>query len=98
LLNYFIVADAAKLPYRYYRLMNVAGIPAWTLSGVGRTNGAVSFQVNGPQGTTFIVQASTNLANWLNIATNTLGAVPTTFVDPVAEQFPTRFYRISLSP
>jgi hypothetical protein len=45
--------------------------PRWLLSGIGvQTNGAVTLQISGPSGKTYIVQASTSLVTWLDLATN----------------------------
>ncbi len=43
-----------------------------------------------------IVEASTNLANWTPLTTNTLGAGPLYFGDPVPANWPRRFYRAHL--
>jgi sugar lactone lactonase YvrE len=42
-----------------------------------------------------IIQASTNLVNWINIYTNT---PPFTFTDSMATNFPCRYYRALLGP
>src|ERR1035441_5840781 len=76
LLNYFTVADAGAvgLPYRFYRAVPMAVVPSWQLSEIARQpNGGVSFQVSGAQGANFVVQASTNLVGWINLATNKIG-------------------------
>ena len=58
------------------------------------TNGQFQLTLNGAQGSTYILQASTNLTDWLPIATN----VPTTnlfnLMDTNAANFPHRFYRV----
>ena len=38
--------------------------------------------------------ASTNLVNWTNLSTNTPGASPFTFTDPLGPVSPARFYRL----
>jgi len=99
--NYFIVADpdAANLRYRFYRLLTVGGVPAWTISGINYLlNGSINFQISGSASANFVVQASTNLSIWSNIATNTAGPSPVPFTDPDAALYRTRFYRISVSP
>ncbi len=56
-------------------------------------NGLPVFQLTGQSGFYYIVQASTNLINWSNIATlaNTNGVV--SFTDPASTNFNRRFYR-----
>jgi uncharacterized membrane protein len=61
------------------------------LSAAG-TGSSQQFQltVNGVADQTFVLQASTDLVNWVNICT---GTPP--FIDPNASNYPTRFYRIT---
>jgi hypothetical protein len=40
------------------------------------------------------LQASTNLMNWIGLSTNTPGATPFTFTDPLGPVYPGRFYRL----
>lgn len=61
-----------------------------TLGQPGFTNGQYAFNVSGVPGHLYVVQASTNLKDWIPIQTN---AAPFTFVDPQAGQFQQRFYR-----
>jgi len=57
--------------------------------------GAATLQITGPPGNNFIIQASTNLLNWISLQTNT---APCTFVDTAAWQFPARMYRVVPAP
>jgi hypothetical protein len=41
-----------------------------------------------------VLQASTNLATWVAITTNTASANQIYFVDPRASNFPARYYRV----
>jgi hypothetical protein len=52
--------------------------------------GQFSFTVSGTAGSQYVVQASTNLVNWVSLQTNTS---PFNFVDANAHQFTRRFYR-----
>jgi len=54
------------------------------------TNGTFSFNVAGVPGAQYIVQASSDLVNWVTIQTNTS---PFSFVDAEASAYPNRFYR-----
>lgn len=57
---------------------------------IGRTtNGLVQLTGAGTAGSTYVVQASTNLLNWQTISSN---VSPISFVDP-ATNLPARFYR-----
>jgi photosystem II stability/assembly factor-like uncharacterized protein len=65
-----------------------------TLSVATNTySGLPIFQLTGESGYNYIVQASTNLLNWTNIASvvNTNGLVP--FTDPAWANYKQRFYR-----
>lgn len=61
------------------------------LSGVAMAaNGQFEFNISGVTGLSYIVQTSTNLVDWVPLATNDS---PFTFADPGTVQFPQRFYR-----
>jgi pimeloyl-ACP methyl ester carboxylesterase len=66
-------------------------------SGTRLTNGIFQLSFFGTVGTTNIVEASTNLINWVPIATlhNTNGFLQ--FLDVSATNFPARFYRIEIA-
>jgi hypothetical protein len=58
------------------------------------TNGLLSFILNGTGGSVYLIQASSNLVNWLSLSTNTIpsnGFVQ--IVDATMTNHPTRFYR-----
>jgi hypothetical protein len=57
------------------------------------SQGMPTFQLTGQPGYTYIIQASTNLVNWVNLTTlvNTNGTV--TFTDPSTTNYPQRYYR-----
>jgi hypothetical protein len=61
-----------------------------TLAPAARSGGQFSFNVTGGAGDQYVVQASTNLVNWVNLQTNT---VPFTFVDTNSASYSKRFYR-----
>jgi hypothetical protein len=69
--------------------------PAGTLGGAIRSPGAFSFTVNGITGYKYIIQASTDMVNWVSLQTN---IAPFTFVDTKANQYPHRFYRSVYMP
>ena len=57
--------------------------------------GQFSFTVSGGYGYQYVVQASTDLMNWINLQTN---IAPFNFVDSNAGQFSHRFYRTVYIP
>lgn len=70
------------------------------LAGAARMDGdAFSFTLRGIPGEIYLIQASTNLASWECIATNTLPANGTLSIsDPDAHLFANRFYRAVKKP
>lgn len=61
-------------------------------------SGGVSLGVTGDSGSTYYVQASSNLVNWDTVLTNQQSALPFTWADPSFTNFPIRFYRLKLTP
>lgn len=53
-------------------------------------DGRFTLTVSGVPGYQYVIQASTNLVDWVSVKTNT---APFTFVDTNAGQFNRRFYR-----
>jgi hypothetical protein len=70
--------------------VQAAAVQNFKLSTASYTNGAFQFSIAGQSGQTNIIQASTNLLNWVPIYTN-VGS--TNFTDPSATNYPRRFYR-----
>ena len=64
---------------------------AASLTSALMSGGHFGFTVGGSGTGVYIVQASTNLVNWVNVMTNTGG--PFNFVDTNASHFSRRFYR-----
>jgi hypothetical protein len=68
--------------------------PTPQLTGMTLSNGVPQFVLNGPVGSNYVIQSSSNLVNWLALSANTIpagGAVP--IVDPSMTNQPRRFYR-----
>jgi len=64
-----------------------------------KSGGQVQFTLAGEAGQTYIVQASTDMINWVPIYTNMApvnGLLQ--FIDPKATNYPSRFYRTVLGP
>lgn len=58
--------------------------------------GQFGFDLTGPAGRQVVVEASTNLSNWLAIWTNTFGAGTLPFSDPQSSTGSNRFYRAEI--
>jgi hypothetical protein len=65
-------------------------ITAATLTAAAQVGGQFALTVAGAAGHQYVVEASTDLVNWVPVQTNT---APFTFVDTAAGQFNQRFYR-----
>ncbi len=79
-----------------------SGLVPVTLQSLGYANGQFALTVAGApgyepalSGTTYVIEASTDLVNWVPVYTNT---APFTFVDTNASQFGQRFYRSVYAP
>ncbi len=57
------------------------------------TNGIVHLFFAGTSGQTYVLQASTNLVNWVPVATNIAPSGIFEMTDPDAAHFQSRFYR-----
>jgi len=61
------------------------------------TNGCYGFTVQGAVGQVAVIEASTNLTDWLSIHTNLMGDLgESLFYDLYTGQYPRRFYRAKL--
>jgi hypothetical protein len=68
------------------------------LSTPGYTNGTFSLTVNGPSGHDYVIQTSSNLADWTSIYTNPMATLPFIWNDLGASDFSRRFYRVQVGP
>ena len=99
--NYFAVVTAAGGASTSSVASLTVNLVSPSINGVvANPNGSFSLNLTGSPGSTYILQATTNLfssANWLPIATNTLGTNGVwQFNDPQATNFPQQFYRLKL--
>jgi hypothetical protein len=60
----------------------------------GFSSGQFGFALTGPAGQAVVVDASTDLANWLPLWTNTFMVGALQFSDPNSGVYPNRFYRV----
>ena len=75
--------------------LTVYATAAATLASTAHADGQYALTVAGVPGYNYVVQASTDLVNWVPVQTNT---APFTFVDTNASQFGQRFYRSVYAP
>ncbi len=100
---FFTDPESAGFPRRFYRARYHEGpLPPPVISAAGgdfgfQTN-KFGFSLTGVPGQTVVIQASTNLAVWTPLATNTLGTGPLYFSDPGSTDLPQRFYRAVVVP
>jgi uncharacterized repeat protein (TIGR01451 family) len=80
-------------------VFNPAPVIAWVAAN---TDGSITLKLAGAPGSTYVLEATTNLAPivvWLPIATNQLDASGVwQFTDPQAVNFEQQFYRLELAP
>ena len=76
----------------------VASTPPQLSASSGGTPGSFQFTVTGQSGQEYIIQASTNLVNWVDVYTNPDYTAPFNFVDPNATNYTSRFYRVVTGP
>ncbi len=73
--------------------------PPLRLASAGyNTNRQFQLQVSGVAGVKYVLQASTNLMNWISLSTNVPSSSPFYLVDPNATNFTARFYRVFQQP
>lgn len=87
--------NSSQYSQRFYRSRSLSAIeaadaPRDSLTQAVVASGGFGFMVNGVAGTQYVVEASTNLVNWVSLTTN---AVPFAFTDSQSAQFSQRFYR-----
>jgi hypothetical protein len=87
---YVTVSNSAGSTNSSAANLTVYPTTAATLTPASNVAGQFAFGVAGVTNYQYVVQASTNLLDWVSVQTNT---APFTFVDPNASQFSQRFYR-----
>src|ERR1051325_7811655 len=68
------------------------------LTPLSYTNNTLRLRIDGFTGQTVVIAASTNLADWIDVATNALISPPWEITDPAAASLRQRFYRGRLAP
>jgi len=97
LLN-FSDATAGGHPHRFYRAIGCVSLTGLRLGAITRLpDRQVQFAFNGAIGHRYVVQASTNLAEWINLRTNVGAGGPVVFTESTTH-WPHRFYRVQELP
>lgn len=80
---------------KIYRAVPLAGSvpPAPLLSGFKTGNGIFSFVLNGPVGSNYVIQASTDLVHWTPFSTNTVSPDGSVVIVDLNPTSPQKFYR-----
>jgi subtilisin family serine protease len=90
-------SDADKSPYPGGVYVHAIRQSLPVLSGMSLSNDVFQFLVSGPAGTSCVVQASSNLANWWSLSTNPIPGEGSLLVaDPGTTNHNRRFYRALL--
>lgn len=64
--------------------------------GSGMTSSGFNVQLSGPAGSNYVIEASTDLKNWVPISTNAAPSGTVSYIDTAATNFPSRYYRARL--
>jgi hypothetical protein len=92
---YSVTANAGPDSTSSTATLTVYATAAANLAPVAHASGQYALAVAGVPGYKYVVQASTNLVDWVPMQTNT---APFTFVDANAGKFSQRFYRSIYAP
>jgi hypothetical protein len=93
---YLVDTNAMQYASRFYRVAQFGTSPSISL-GFGLTqpwtSNGLSLMLQGPVGSNYIIQASTDLMSWQPITNFTTTTSPFYFSDPAATNYDHRFYR-----
>jgi hypothetical protein len=74
----------------------VSNLVSFVSTGTGMVASGFQIKFTGPTTSNFVVQASTDLHNWIPIYTNTSHTGSVSYLDTAAKSMPGRFYRVML--
>ena len=86
-------ADAANYPHRFYRSVTAEAAGQFGAATLN-PDGSIHFQLTGLSGRSYVLQASANLRDWLNLRTNVAAGGAIDFNVPVEAGYPYRFFRV----
>jgi hypothetical protein len=81
--------------FSYARTTPAAVSPPITLAGAGISNGQFTFSFSANSGQSYVVENSSNLVNWVDLATNVASGNPVVFSNTVSSTG-SQFYRVEL--
>lgn len=94
----FADPTAVGHPYRFYRAFVCEAATGLRLGTITQLpDRQVRFDFSGAIGRSYVIQASTNLTQWVNVRTNVGAGGSIVFTDSVTNQ-PHRFYRVRQGP
>ena len=93
-----VITNTAGAVTSSVAVLTVGSAAAPQISASAFTGGIFGINVTGAAGQTYLVQASTNLANWTTLFTTNPPAMPFQWNDAATTNFAARFYRIQLGP
>jgi hypothetical protein len=90
---YYVISATNSIGESGNSAQVIATMPRVTLTVGGYTNGQFTLQFQAANGQNFVVEVSTNLLNWVPVATNTPigGVLSYTDTNAIA---PAQFYRV----
>ena len=74
----------------------VSNLVSFVSSGTGMVANGFQMNFTGPTTSNFVVQASTDLHNWIPIYTNTSHTGSVSYLDTAAKSMPGRYYRVKI--
>lgn len=85
-----VSSSSATLIVLTSTVSNVVNI---TSAGTGMVAGGFKIQLSGPSGSNYVIQASTDLKNWVPISTNAAPTGSVSYTDAAATNLSFRYYR-----
>jgi hypothetical protein len=89
---YYYGTSGWGAPYEWFPIVELAWTPQ-IVGGAKMQSDGFGFTIIGTNGMPFVVEASTNLADWQPVWTNILSGASTAFADSQWTNYPVRFYR-----
>jgi hypothetical protein len=89
---------ASNAAFSSYSTVQVLPSPLPQIDSVEFTGGQLQFQVSGPPGWNYTVQASTNLLAWTNVFTTNMSTLPFSWTNTEMQMPGQQFYRVLVFP
>jgi hypothetical protein len=74
----------------------VSNVLSFVSSGTGLTPAGFKIQLSGPAGSNYVIQASTDLKNWIPLSTNSAPTGGISYTDAAANNLSFRYYRAKI--